>query len=110
VSRKLFFEDGSTIEVVVTSQNGGKAAAAAYQRLLEFIDDELMDEFDVSLQADDLDSLEVDKDVDLDEADFDEIDLDEDEVDDLDDLDDQLMDDDDEDDAWGDDDDHFSFR
>jgi ribonuclease E len=96
------------LEVVVTPQNGGRAAAAAYQRLLEFINDELMDEFEVSLHADDLNSLEEDEKVDLDEVDLDEIELDEDEVDDLDDLDDQLMDDD-EDDEWGDDD-NFSFR
>jgi hypothetical protein len=111
MSRKLFFDDGSTLEVVVTPQNGSRAAAAAYQRLLEFIDDELMDEFEVSLHADDLDVLEEDEEIELDEeVDLDEIELDEDEIDDLDDFDDELMDDEDGDDAWGDDDDDFSFR
>lgn len=107
MSRKLFFEDGSTIEVSVTPVNGGRLATAAYQRLIEFIDNELMDEFEISLQADGLDILEDDlEEVDLDEVDLDEIDLDEDE---LDDLDDELIDDDEED-EWGDDDDDFTLR
>ena len=110
MSRKLFFEDGSTIEVSVTPVNGGRLATAAYQRLIEFIDNELMDEFEISLQADDLDILEDDlEEVDLDEVDLDEIDLDEDELDDLDDLDDELIDDDEED-EWSDDDDDFTLR
>jgi len=109
MSRKLFFEDGSTIEVSVTPVNGGKLATAAYQRLIEFIDNELMDEFEISFQADDLDILEDDlEEVDLDEVDLDEIDLDED-VDESDDFDDELIDDDEEE-EWGDDDDDFTLR
>lgn len=96
MSRRVPFEDGSVLEISANIVTEGKLATAAYRKLMEFIEDELVDNPDVS--SEDLSDLDEDDFEELDDKDEDEDeDLDDLSLDDIDDWDD---DDDDFDDGW----------
>ena len=90
MSKKLTFGDGSEIDISIEIIEYGEMARLAYQKLLDFIADELVE--DASIDKEDLD------DEDLDDLDDDWL-----EDDDLDD--DDFEDDDDDDDIWDEDED-----
>jgi hypothetical protein len=64
MNRKLFFEDGSAVEVSVTVAEEGKMAKVALQKMIEFLDEELLDDPRLALQEEeaelDLDEEELD--------------------------------------------------
>lgn len=103
MNRKILFGDNSALEIVVSMPEGGKMAVIAYNTLLDFIDEELLDHPDLSLQTDeDLTELEEDDELTLDDLDEEEfgdddfIDLDADEEE----LDEEEL----EEELWGEDD------
>lgn len=97
MGKKIYFQDGSAIEISTEILEPGEMATSAYKKILEFIEDELAEPEELSEDLDDL--VEPD----LDELDDDlELDLDDDEEDD-DDLeldDDEWDEDDDDDERW----------
>lgn len=109
MSRKLVFGDNSTIEISISIPEEGKMATLAYQKLIDFIDDELADDPELSIQADEDLFLEDDDllDDDLEEEELLEDELDEEELDD-DEFDEDDFDEDDFGDAWDDEDDFRS--
>ncbi len=91
---KIFFQDGSAIEISSEILEPGEMATTAYRKLLEFIEEEIKDmqEFadDDELIGDDLDDLEDDDLEDFEDLEDDDLafdDLDEDEWEDEDDED-----------------------
>ena len=64
MNRKLFFEDGSVVEVSITVTEEGKMAKIAFQKLFEFLDEELIDDPRLAFHEEE---LEVDLDLDEEE-------------------------------------------
>jgi len=95
---KIFFQDGSAIEISTEILEPGEMATTAYRKLLEFIEEEIKDMEDIAdegeLIGDDLEDLEEDDLEDLEDL--------EDEDEDLafDDLDEDEWEDDDDEDEW----------
>lgn len=82
MNRKLFFEDGSSIEISLNISDEGKMATVAIQKLTEFLDDDLMDDPRLALQDEtaeaDREEEELDDLYDIDEEWVDEEEFDED--------------------------------
>lgn len=89
MGKKIYFQDGSAIEISTEILEPGEMATAAYKKILEFIEDELVepeilddDDLDdlVEPDLDDLDDFEDDDlELELDDDDDDELELDDDE-------------------------------
>lgn len=90
MNRKLFFEDGSVIEVVITVAEEGKMAKVALQKLTEFLDDDMLDDPRLALQEEEAD------------LDLDEEELDDELIDDL--EDEEWLDEEEIEDDWGEED------
>jgi hypothetical protein len=76
MNRKLLFEDGSVVEVSFTVTEEGKMAKIALQKLVEFLDEELIDDPRLAFHEEE---LETNLDLDEEElADDEDLDLDED--------------------------------
>ncbi len=88
MGKKIYFQDGSAIEISTEILEPGEMATAAYRRIMEFLEDELLDIQD-AVEGDDSESLD-----DLSEEDFEELDEDEDLMVDDDDDDEIALDDD----------------
>jgi hypothetical protein len=78
MNRKLFFEDGSVLEVEFNIINTGSMAIRALQRLTKYLDEELIEEFQLILQDEEEDLA-----------------LDEEELEDIDELEEDWLDDED---------------
>lgn len=94
MSRRVPFEDGSVLDVSANIVTEGKMATAAYRKLMEFIEDELVD--NPNANDEDLSDLDDEDFEELDDKDDDDDDLDDLSLDDIDDWDD----DDEFDDGW----------
>jgi len=92
MGKKIFFQDGSSIEITTEILEPGELATSAYRRILEFIEElvEVDDEEDSDIVGEDLDDLNNDGLLPLDDDDDDLA------------LDDDWDDDDDDDDAFTD--------
>ena len=95
MGKKIYFQDGSAIEISTEILEPGEMATAAYKKILEFIEDDLVepeilgdDDLDELIEPD-LDDLDDDLELELDDDD-DDLELDDDEWDE----------DDDDDDRW----------
>ena len=95
---KIFFQDGSAIEISTEILEPGEMASTAYRKLLEFIEEEIKDMEDITdegeLIGDDLEDLEDDDLEDLEDLEDDDEDLA------FDDLDEDEWEDDDDEDEW----------
>jgi hypothetical protein len=86
MNRKIFFGDDSALTISISVAEEGRMAAIAYNSLLDFIEDELLEHPELSLQAG-TNMAELENDLSLDELDEEEFededltDLDEDEID-----------------------------
>lgn len=65
MNRKLFFEDGSVVEVSINVTEEGKMAKIALQKLTEFLDEELIDDPRLVFQEE-----EVEADLDVEDEDL----------------------------------------
>ncbi len=83
MGKKIFFQDGSAIEISTEILKPGEMATVAYRRLIEYIEEELeIEDFNVEEEEDELtdedfedlddDDLEELDDDDLEELDFDD--------------------------------------
>jgi hypothetical protein len=86
MNRKIFFGDDSALTISISVTDEGRMAAIAYNSLLGFIEEELFEHPELSLQSE-TNSTELEEDLsldELDEEDFEDEDLanlDEDEID-----------------------------
>ena len=97
MGKKIYFQDGSAIEISTEILEPGEMATNAYKKILEFIEDELAEPEELSEDVDDLvepdlDELDDDLELDLDDEDEEDDDL---ELDD-----DEWDEDDDDDERW----------
>ena len=101
MNSKLYFEDGSSLVISIEEPETGTMAMKLYKKLSRYVEEELVDDPNITLlnqtqlaaADDELDDLSLDEE-DLDELDEEWVDEDEDE------LDEDWSDDDEEDDDW----------
>ena len=80
MGKKIFFQDGSSIEITTEILEPGELATSAYRRILEFIEEliEVDDEEELDILEEDLDDLDDDDLLPLDDDDDDDLILDDD--------------------------------